>query len=401
MGRVLENNSKNLLKGMNIPIPEFRIASTPQEAELAAAELKKPVVVKALIPTGKRGKAGAVRFANSPEQAKEEAAKILGMVVSYYRVEKVLVEEKLEIVQELYLSVAMDCNKKRIVVIASPRGGVDIEEINSQHPESIVKHYVDPLLGLPNFRCKEICGDLGLTGNVLKSAIGVLKKVFDAFVKYDCTILEINPLAITTKGDLVAASSLMSIDDAALSRHGNILDMVVVGSERVWHPMTELEKRAVAVNEADPYRGTARYTEIDGGDIGFMCGGGGGSLMVFDTLLSYGGKPANYTEWGGNPPEEKIYGLTKVVLSKNGVKGLLVDANITNNTQVDVVAKGIIRVIRDMKIDTTKFPVVIRLAGVNDAMAKGIFEGNNIEYYGENATMAEAAKVIVERIKRG
>ena len=139
---------------------------------------------------------------------------------------------------------------------------------------------------------------------------------------------------------MIAAAALMAVDDSAMyppSRTGRLC--VQIGSDRAWRPLTALEKQVVEVNEADPYRGTARYTEMDGGDIGFMCGGGGGSLMMFDTLLSYGGKPANYTEFGGNPPERKVYGLVQGILSKPGVKGLILSANITNNTQVDVVAQ--------------------------------------------------------------
>jgi succinyl-CoA synthetase beta subunit/citryl-CoA synthetase large subunit len=156
----------------------------------------------------------------------------------------------------------------------------------------------------------------------------------------------------------------------------------------------------VEVNEADPYRGTARYTEIDGGDIGFACGGGGGSLMMFDALLSFGGKPANYTEFGGNPPEDKVYGLVTAILAKPGVRGLVVCGNITNNTQVDVVSKGIVRAIKDKGIDPGKFPVVVRYAGVNDAVGREIFTTAGIEYYGDDVTMNMAARKMVEKMKQ-
>jgi succinyl-CoA synthetase beta subunit/citryl-CoA synthetase large subunit len=171
-----------------------------------------------------------------------------------------------------------------------------------------------------------------------------------------------------------------------------------MGTERSWRPLTDLEKQIVAVNEADPYRGTARYTEMDDGDIGFMCGGGGGSLMMFDALLSCGLKPANYTEFGGNPPENKVYGLAKGILSKPGLKGFLLCANISNNTQVDVVAKGVVRALQDMAVDPAKFPVLVRFAGVNGEEGRRIFTEAGVEYYGEEMTMSGAARRMTEKM---
>jgi len=155
----------------------------------------------------------------------------------------------------------------------------------------------------------------------------------------------------------------------------------------------------VEVNELDPYRGTARYTEMDGGDIGFLCGGGGGSLLSFDALVSFGGKPANYSEVGGNPPERKVYGITKGILSKPGVRGLFVAHNITNNTQVDVMSRGVVQALQDMGKDPLAFPVIVREAGVNEQDAKEIFMAAGIEYYGDDATITEAAQRMVERLK--
>jgi succinyl-CoA synthetase beta subunit/citryl-CoA synthetase large subunit len=247
---------------------------------------------------------------------------------------------------------------------------------------------------------KEIWSELGLEGRNLQQATDLLSKLYKVVRKYDATILEINPVAITSDGKLVAAAVLMGADDDALYRQPGLSGKVEVGSDRAWRPLTELEKEMVTVDRAEPYRGTARYTEMEGGNIGFFCGGGGGSLLVYDTLLQMGGKPANYTEFGGNPTDTKVYGLAKGILSKPGVKGFLLDANITNNTQTDLVAKGIIKAVQDLRIDVKKFPMVIRLAGVNEPEAKRLFEEAGKEYHGDDITMEDAARLIIDKMKK-
>lgn len=156
----------------------------------------------------------------------------------------------------------------------------------------------------------------------------------------------------------------------------------------------------IAVDAAEAYRGTARYTEMEGGEIGFLCGGGGGSLLVYDTLLRFGGRPANYTEFGGNPTETKVSGLVKGVLSKPGVRSFFMNVNITNNTQTDVVAKGIVKAFREIHLDPKVFPTVVRLAGVNDKRAKEICVEAGIDYYGDDITMEYAARLVVDKMKK-
>ncbi|MDN5346891.1 MAG: citryl-CoA synthetase large subunit [Clostridia bacterium] len=399
MGRMLENHTKTLLYENGLAVPQFKVAASVDEVRQAADELGGKVVLKALVPVGKKGKAGAVKFADGAEEAGEAAAGLLGTTVRFFPVEKILVEQKLEIEQELFVSITLDKMRRCPVVLASTAGGMDVEEIAAQYPEKMRVIPLDPFEGLPEYKCREIWTELGLSGGLLREAASYLYRLYQVFARYEATVLEINPLAVTPEGKVVAAGALMAVDDAAVFRHPELKDYVQLGSERAWRPLTELEKEVVAVNEADPYRGTARYTEMEDGDIGFMCGGGGGSLMVFDTLLSYGGRPANYTEFGGNPPERKVFGLVKTILSKPGVKGLLVDANITNNTQVDLVAQGIVRALKEKGIDPRKFPVVVRLAGVNDAEGRRILAEAGVEYYGEEMSMSQAARRMVEKMR--
>jgi succinyl-CoA synthetase beta subunit len=398
MGKVLENYSKEIIRKHGVPTPQNWTVTSGEEAEKIVREYSKPVVLKALVPVGKRGKAGAIKFPKSPEEAKLATEGLLQMTVSHFPVESVLIEEKIAIKEEWYLSITLDKNKQLPVIIATTEGGVEVEDLVKEKPDKIAIVHIDPFQGLLAYQAKEIWSGLGLEGKSLIQATAILVKLYDLFISNDCYILEINPLVLTEGGDVVAAASVMGIDDTALYRHPELEGKVLVGSERFWRPLTQLEKEMIAVNDAD-YRGTARYTEMDGGDIGFMCGGGGGSLLSFDALVKLGGQPANYTETGGNPSEEKVYGLTKGILSKQGVKGLFVAHNITNNTQIDVMARGIVQAIQELRIDPQTFPVVVREAGVNDAEGKKLFEAAGITYYGEDVTIEQAAQKMIERMK--
>jgi len=400
MARVLENVGKELLKKNRIPTPDFLVVNDALGARKAADELGYPVVIKALVAVGKRGKAGAVKFAEDADQAERMARQILSMTVRNFPVDRLLVEKKLDISRELYASISFDSSKGMPVIISSSAGGVDIEEIAQNQPEKIIKRHVDIREGLHLYQAKEIWSDLGLSGGLLQKATTILGRLYEVFVRYDATIIEINPLAVTSDGALVAAAILMGVDEEGLYRQPELSDKVEAGSDRAWRPLTQLEKEMVAVDMTESYRGTARYTEMEGGDIGFLCGGGGGSLLVYDALLRLGGKPANYTEFGGNPPEAKTSGIVKGVLSKPGVKSFLMCGNITNNTQTDVVAKGIIKAFQEMNIDPKKYPALVRLAGVNDVEARRLFAEAGIEYYGDEITMEDAAELIIDKMKK-
>ena len=400
MARVLENVGKDLLRENGVPTPEFVVVSTAEEARRAAEKIGCPVVIKALVTVGKRGKAGAVKFAETPDEAARIAKEILAMTVHNFPVERLLVEKKLDISQEIYVSITYDSSEMAPVIIASSAGGIDIEEIAKTQPEKILKYPVHILKGFNSYEAKEIWSDLGLKGRALQKATVILWRLYQFFVKYDGTVVEINPLAITASGEVVAAAILMGVDDDALYRQSYLSDEVEAGSDRAWRPLTLLEKEMVEVDRTEAYRGTARYTEMEGGNIGFFCGGGGGSLLSYDALLRFGGKPANYTEFGGNPPEAKVRGLVKGVLSKPGVKGFYMNLNITNNTQTDIVAKGIIGAFQDLNIDPTKFPAVLRLAGVHDAEARKLCTEARLEYHGDDITMEDTARIIVDKMKK-
>ena len=400
MARVLENIGKDLLKENGVPTPEFIVAATSEEAHSAAQKIGCPVVIKALVTAGKRGKAGAVKFARNPDEAAKTAEEILAMTVYNFPVKHVLVERKLDISQELYVSITYDPVQMGPVIIASTAGGIDIEEIAAARPEKILKYHVNIQKGFNQYEAKEIWSDLGLKEGVLQKATPILWRLYQLFVNYDCTVMEINPLAITKDAGLIAAAILMGVDDDALYRQPYFSKKVEAGSDRAWRPLTVLEKKMIEVDKTEAYRGTARYTEMEGGNIGFFCGGGGGSLLSYDALLRFGGKPANYTEFGGNPPEAKVKGLVKGVLSKPGVKGFYMNLNITNNTQTDIVARGIIGAFKDLNIDPGKFPAVLRLAGVHDVEARKLCIAAGLEYHGDDITMEDTARIIVEKMRK-
>ncbi|QKY68304.1 ATP-grasp domain-containing protein [Lentibacillus sp. CBA3610] len=396
MGKILEHFGKSLLRENGVKTPDNWVVDTGIKSRKIADRQR--VVLKALIPAGKRGKAGAVKFPGTAAEAHRKTEELLGMTVYNFPVKQVLVEEKLEIKEEWYVSISIDNQKQKPVIMVSTHGGVDIEHSAKNDPEKMAIIHADPFEGVQPFQIKELWSSLGVTGKALVRATQTLSKLYGVFLKYDCYLLEINPLALTKDEDLVVADSVMGVDDTALRRQQELAGMVEVGSERSWRPLTELEKQMIEVNDAD-YRGTARYTEMEGGEIGFMCGGGGGSLLSFDALTRHGGRPANYTETGGNPPVEKVYGLTKGILSKEGVKGLYVAHNISNNTQIDVMATGVVKALKELKIDLDTFPVIVREAGVNDEEGRKIFEDANVTYYGEEITIEQAALKMVKRME--
>lgn len=399
MARILEDIGKKFLAEAGIKVPASVTIDSAAELDDVLDRLGEDVVLKALVPVGKRRKAGAIKFPAGREEARSRAEEIFAMEVREFPVEKILVEEKVAINEEYYISAAYDKKAQLPVVIASTAGGIDVESMSREHPDQIKKYHVDPFIGLPDYKARELWAELGMTGGLLRKLGQLTSRVYHVFDKYDCTTLEINPLVVDGEGELLPADCVMASDDLAIFRQPELEEFVQVGSERLWRPLTELEKEIVAVNEADPYRGTARYIELEGGEIGFMCGGGGGSLVMFDSLMRLGERPANYTEFGGNPSAEKVYGLAKGIMSKPGVRGLLVCCNITNNTQVDKVAEGVVRALKELDKDPEEFPIVVRYAGVNDERGQEIFESAGIEYHGEDITMPEAARMMVEEIR--
>jgi succinyl-CoA synthetase beta subunit len=401
MARMLEHQAKRLLQQSSIPVPEGLAAQSPDEAATVAERIAGPVVVKALVPVGKRGQAGAVRFAEDSRGARECALELLGQQIGAYRIDSVLIEERVDVSSELYISIMIDRDARRPRITVSTRGGIDIEQIARDEPEAIVSDTLSMRDGLHEFRARQIWANAGVSGPALPRLGHVSALLWSLARAVDARLIEINPLFVTRESKIVAGDAVIAIDDNAMFRRTSLERFIVPGSDMSWRPMTELEAEARAIQQAEPYRGSARYLELEGGNIGFLCGGGGASLLLFDALQKAGGEPANYAEIGGNPTEDKVAGMTRVVLSKPGVDSLFVAHNITNNTQVDIIARGVVRGIKEAGHNPGRLPVVVREAGLHDENGKQIFEEAGIDYFGEETTLSQAARAMVARLDSG
>jgi len=363
--KLFEYMGKDLFREHGIPLPEGRVATTPEEVQGAAAEIG-PVVIKSQVLAGKRGKAGGISFADTPEEAREEAERILQMEIGGYPVECVLVESKIQIDREYYLSITIDGALRSPVVLASLEGGMDIEEVPE---ELIVKYPLDVSIGLKPFAAREICRRLGLKGTEAKEFGAILVKLYRLFCARDAELVEINPLVVS--GDrLLAADAKVTIDDDALFRQK---DLPVV-EER-----TDLEKKANELGLA--------YVELEG-DIAVMANGAGMAMATLDMIDYYGGKPANFLDAGGGAGVEQTARALELLLA---TEPRVIMINIFGGiTRCDDVANAFATVKKEKGID---MPVVFRLVGTNEEEGRKILEETGVDAY---PTMQESAQKAAE-----
>ena len=392
MARVLEHYAKSLFKEAGISVPRGAACGSLEDVRKTAAEIGGKVVVKALVPVGGRGKFGAVKFAETPDEAADCAKALLGMNVKGWPCELVLVEECVDVQNELYCCITFSSRTKSPVLVVNTKGGVEVESAG----DSVQQLPVDILKGLQGYQARNIWERAGLAGKAIRGAGDVLEKMYKIFCKYDVKLLEINPLIETADGKFIAADAVMTVDDEGFKRHAKVAHMAEYGVDNFGHPPTEREREMLRIDQLDPYRGTARYVELGEGDIGFMCGGGGGSLVMMDTLVSRGAKAINYSEMGGGPTERKLVGLAKTVLSQPGIKGFLRAGNISSNTRVDFVAQALVTAVQELGIDPKSLPMVVRAAGLNEDEGRKILEDAGILYFGEEFTMQQAADKLLE-----
>lgn len=397
--RLYEYESKRILQSVGVPLPQGRLVSSPEEAREAAREIGCPVVLKVQVLATGRGKAGGVRFADTPDQAAEVAGQMLGMELKGYTVRQLLVEEKLPIAQELYVAATYEERTKGRLMMASDAGGMDINDIAEREPERIKRVSIGAWIPMEPFQARQLAFGLGLSGKVNSAAQSVFLKLWSAFESFDAVLAEINPLVVTTDGRVVAADAHIEIEgDAMFRQKERLAALGIYDRDDNAKPPTPFEIEALAIDKAD-YRGVAGRVVEFPGNLGLMIGAGGGSLTLFDAILRNGGKPANYCEVGGNPPVSKVYRLCKLILQKPGVKGLAVMTNVFSNSRVDTLARGMIKAMLELGIDPATYPITFRSAGAFEEDAYAILRKYGVKYMGREVSMEDAAKAAVRMME--
>jgi len=389
--RLLEHESKEILAKYQIPIPKGTIVSSSE-----GVIIEKPVVVKAQIPLGGRGKVGGILEASTTQDAKEKIDNLLATKVRGYRPKKLLVEDKVDIKQEFFMAITYDSVIKEPIAIFTREGGVDVEELAARDPKKVKKEAFSVHTRLPEYRAREIISETGISGKQLLNLAPILSRLADAFLDCDATVAEINPLALTGDGRLIALDCHIEIEDDALFRHKNILK-IREGEEETEadQSTTEFGRKAAAIDNLD-HRGVAgRLIEFDG-TLGLIIGGGGASLTAFDAIRAHGGKPANYCEIGGNPSVLKVKELTKLILSKPGVRKIAVIMNVVSNTRVDLVARGIIKGILEAGKKPSDIVAVFRIPGAWEEEGFKILSKFGVQYCDRSISIDEAARIAVK-----
>ena len=397
MSRLLENDSLTLLSEGGVPVPGFEVCTDASEAARALERLGGRAVIKALVPVGKRGKAGAVKFAAQASEARAHAAAILDMEVRRFPVRKLIVMEALDIKREIFCSISFDAPRKCPLILFSAEGGVDVEELAEHHPDKLLEWPVNILEGLKIEDALELVERAGLSGDLADQAARAVCAMYAVFCAHDCEMIEVNPLAELADGRVVAAAGVVQLDAQALFRHPELAAKLGVEGGNGWRPFTELEMRMREIDAIDPHVGAIRFSEMDG-DIGFMVTGGGYGLSSLEALLDLGGRPAGTFDITPGRYEEKMRQAVKAVLSKPGIRGLLLAGNVSNFTRVDIKVAGVVRALKEADLDFEKFPVIIRYAGPGvEEARKLIAEVPGVEWHEDEASIEDLAKRIVAR----
>ena len=386
---VHEYQAKQILQAHGVNVQRGEVVSTPDEAEAIARELDCPLyIVKAQIHAGGRGKGGGVKLAKTPEEVKELADTILGMQLVTPQtgpegklVRKVLIAEASDIERELYLGMVIDRTDSRLVIMGSEEGGVDIEEVAATRPEKILKQTIDPAIGLPSFQARQLAYDLNIPRELVNKAADLMIGLYDAFVACDCSLAEINPLAITKTGDgqdIVALDAKLNFDDNALWEHEEISAM--------------RDPHEEDARELEAGKSGLSYISLDG-NIGCMVNGAGLAMATMDLIQLHGGEPANFLDVGGGATTETVTQAFRLILADEKVTAVLV--NIFGGImQCDVIATGIIEAVK--QVDLT-VPLVVRLEGTNVELGKQLLADSGLNLIAADG-LSEAAQKAVQAV---
>ncbi len=368
-----EFQAKRIFAQYGVPIPEGEVATSATQAREIAQRLGGPVVVKSQVLVGGRGKAGGIKLAQTPDEAEAIADQILGMNIKNYTVKRVLVDEAADIQKEIYLGMIVDRVRRRVVMMASSEGGVEIEQVAEENPDAIKTVSIDPFLGLKSYQAIQIASQIGIPQEQFRSFTKIAYGLYQAFTASDAELAEINPLVVTGDGTLLAVDGKMVLDDNGLFRHSDLVEM------------RDADEEAPAETEAR-INGLS-YVELDG-EIGCMVNGAGLAMATMDIVKHYGSEPANFLDIGGGAKADKVAAALRIILSDPKVKAVLF--NIFGGiTRGDEVALGILQALDEVKTDV---PMVVRLAGTNAEEGQAILAEANMV---TASTLAEAAQKIV------
>jgi len=381
--KIHEYQAKAILTHYGVPVPRGEVVRTVEEAETAARHLGGTVVVKAQIHAGGRGKGGGIRFAKDPAQATEIAKKMLGMRLVTHQtgpegriVQRLLIEEALPIDRELYLGVVLDRVRGRPVCMASAAGGVEIEEVATKTPELILKEHLEPGLGLLPFQARKLAYGMGVPAASVSAAVSAMIALAAAYEGVDASLAEINPFILTSDGKVYALDAKINLDDSALFRHKNLLEM------RDLHEEDPLEVEASRFN--------LNYIKLDG-NVGCMVNGAGLAMATMDIIKHAGGNPANFLDVGGGANAEQIANAFRILVSDKNVKAVLI--NIFGGIlRCDTLATGVVAAAKELKLQA---PVVVRMEGTNVEVGRKILTESGL-----NFTVAEGMKDAAEKVVR-
>jgi succinyl-CoA synthetase beta subunit len=379
---LLEYQGKQLFARHGIPVPTGKPARTVDDAVAAANEIGYPCVVKAQVKIGGRGKAGGIKLANDESEARAHADAILGMDIRGFTVHEVWVEGASQIEAEYYASVIFDRAAKKPLVMLSTKGGMDIEAVAEEDPAAIATLHVDPLLGFQSFQGRRLAFEAKVDGDLVRPVGAFLAKLYDAFVREEATLVEVNPLIVTPERDVKALDAKVSLDGNSLFRHKENAELRDPSAE---DPQEQMAKE----------RGLT-YVKLDG-DIGILGNGAGLVMSTLDVVAQYGGSPANFLDAGGGSKAEAITSAVEVILSNANVKAVLF--NIFGGiTRCDEVARGLVEAFNQIKPDV---PFVVRLDGTNDEEGRRILAEADLPNVHPAKTMDEAAQKVVELANQG
>jgi succinyl-CoA synthetase beta subunit len=379
---LFEYQGKELLRRFEVPVPEGRVAVTPDEAADAAAGLGGKVVVKAQVQVGGRGKAGGIKLAESPEEARAVADQILGMDIRGHVVKRVLVERAGDIKDEYYCSFLLDRSERKFLGMMSAKGGVDIEEVADTDPEAIARVHIDPLYGISDFHARKLVYGSGISPEARSEAITILPKLFRAFVELDASLVEVNPLILTGEGRVVALDAKVSLDDSASYRHSFFDEL------KAAHEVPEQERLAKEKG--------LNFIKLDG-DVGIIGNGAGLVMSTLDVVKAAGGEPANFLDVGGGAGAELLSNALEVIMSNPEVRSVLI--NIFGGiTRCDLVAEGIIDALGRLDV---KVPIVVRLDGTNAEQGRKMLADAPHPKLVSAVTMLGAAEKAVELARGG